>query len=306
MGWLDTDQKIFLVAGTIVLFYVMKVLLLKHLKDLFTSVRRKVLLKKYKTTVIGEIVGAEGEERYAVMDFLVENIVRFCMRIGRRYRRQRDYYPVYSAKVKYSVEGYTYEVSANHYTADKPVTGQKVYVHYNPKNPRKMCIGGFAPEEAGAVVVGRQPLRPFAKLRVRGYKDEVVGEVVAMRTKKFGCKGLAAWLGAFVTNKDVYSSVVRYKVFETVYEIDAGDYGKDMPMMGDKVLVLYNPRDPKKACVPTWIKSQKNIEVLACDKYFVYCLYDNWKKITVPISRVEEGVKPGSYLIHWYGFYQLE
>lgn len=298
----DRELRIGLIALiAILLFFIFNDLILQHLKDAWATHKRKRFKKKFKTMVIGEIVGMEQGGRLAVCDYIYSHLGDSGFKHS---RRSHLHYPVYSARVSYTIGDCIYEANANAYTIDEPIIGQKVYVHYNPQDPAKMCVGDMVDEDPEVVKVGRQPLRPIAMLKMRGYHSEAVGEVVRIKKKKFGCKGLAAWLGKTVTDRDVYSSVVQYKVLNTMYEIDAGNYSEEKPRVGDKAVVKYYSIHPEKACVPTWKRYPKCFQVIDCDEEFAYCEYEQKKHSKVPIARVEEGVKPGDFVVCRYGFYQ--
>lgn len=292
---MDIMEILFAIVLILMLLMLSGPLILQHIRDAWAAHKTKRFIKKHRTTVIGEIIGREYEGRYAVIPYFIE----------RRYRRHRrlDNYYVYSAKVCYTIGDCTYRIAANDYKLDMPIVGQKVYVHYNPNDPTQMRVGAMV--EDGVIRVGRQPLRLIAMWKMRKYQTEVVGEVVGFRQKDYRCKALVPWVGC-LTDEVLYSSVIRYQVFNTVYEIDAGDYSDAKPVLGYKALVFCNSWHPEKAIVPAWRNSQDNIEVIDCDEEYVYCLCNYSKRIKVPITRVEEGVKTGRYLIYWYGFYQLE
>lgn len=106
------------------------------LKDRYNGYKRKWYEKKYKAEVIGEVVGSTQELRYDTFLFLAtggsEN------GIGRETREEWEMV-TYSPIVKYTVNGYTYEINAKEYTTIKPEPGQRAVVVYNPKNPADAC-----------------------------------------------------------------------------------------------------------------------------------------------------------------------
>lgn len=94
--------------------------------------------QKYKTQILGEVVGRESEER---MDWLAYVVYR----IGRRYhfggRKKEEFkYFVYSPIVKYEVAGFTYEKNAGDYTRSKPIIGRKALVVYCDWNPEDAYV----------------------------------------------------------------------------------------------------------------------------------------------------------------------
>ena len=270
-------------------------LVLPHLKDAWIRHRKMRFIKKHRATVIGEIVGMECEGRYALYDYLNNT--------GRRTKSRRPSYYVYSARVSYTVNGCTYETAANDYSLEEPVIGQKVYVHYKLSNPLKMYVGEEVREE-GVINVGCQPSYAIAKQKARTYQTEIMGEVVGYRKKSYSNSALVPWLGPNLFKQELYSAIVRYRVLNTVYEIDAGDYSGYMPTVGDKALVLCDSVHPEKAVVLTWERTSMSIEVVECDNEFVYCIDERGERIAIPVYKVKGKVQPGNYLIQRYGCYR--
>lgn len=94
--------------------------------------------QKYKTKVLGEVIGYESEKRMDWFSYCVYHIDRYhrtCRRTKEEFK-----YCVYSPVVRYEVAGFTYEKNAGDYSRLKPIIGRKAFVVYCDWNPEDAYV----------------------------------------------------------------------------------------------------------------------------------------------------------------------
>ncbi len=154
-----------------------------------------------------------------------------------------------------------------------------------------------------------------AKKYKQKYKTQVLGEVIGHEKKEridwvlWILRILAAvqnpihWREKY--KYTVYSPTIKYEVQGNVYEVNARDYERCMPIVGRKAFVVYCDWNPGDACVWTQRKYRKPIKIQKRDEEYIYCAYGLKKNIRIPLAEVEGRAVPGRFLVHKYGFYHL-